>query len=363
MESFEVDEADSTACFSNFFDDEEFTLTFLAVTSDICNHFRSTMSLQSIRNRSGKIRRRSLLSPRSSAFMQLYNGGQDDALITMTGLNYSTFHELLAIFSPIFHEYTPHVNSGCNISHLPYRRFRRGRRRTIDAIIALSLVLVWTRTRGTYASLQVIFGMTASNISKWLRFSKHILLLALMGVEEAKIQMPSLQQVRLFQEVIRARYPTLTHVWGAMDGLKVTIHKPTDDIMQSHFYNGWTHGHYIANLFLFTPDGHIRAAYLNSPGTTHDSTMATMSRIYNQIDDVFYSMEGTAKVVVDSAFAAEDRPSLVKSFSNNVRRDGQPRQPHRLNNDATSVRQMAEWGMQGFQSSFPRLKEKLLYEE
>jgi hypothetical protein len=91
--------------------------------------------------------------------------------------------------------------------------------------------------------------------------------------------------------------------------------------------------------------------------------MATMSRIYNQIDDVFYSMEGTAKVVVDSAFAAEDRPSLVNSFSNNVRQDGQPRQPHRLNNYATSVRQMAEWGMQGFQSSFPRLKEKILYEE
>jgi len=47
--------------------------------------------------------------------------------------------------------------------------------------------------------------------------------------------------------------------------------------------------------------------------------MAIMSRIYNQIDEVFYSMEGTAKVVVDSAFAAEDRPLLVKSFSNNVR--------------------------------------------
>ncbi len=54
MESFEVNEADSTACFSNFFDDEEITLTFLAVTSDRRNHFRSTMSLHSIHNRSGK---------------------------------------------------------------------------------------------------------------------------------------------------------------------------------------------------------------------------------------------------------------------------------------------------------------------
>jgi len=37
--------------------------------------------------------------------MQLYNGGQDVAFITMIGLNFSTFHELLAIFSSIFHEY------------------------------------------------------------------------------------------------------------------------------------------------------------------------------------------------------------------------------------------------------------------
>jgi hypothetical protein len=105
----------------------------------------------------------------------------------MTGLNYSTFHELLAIFSPIFHEYAPHVDSGCNISQLPYHHNCRGRRQTIDPIIALSIVLVWTQTRGTYASLQVIFGMTASNISKWLWFSKCILVLALMGVKEAKI--------------------------------------------------------------------------------------------------------------------------------------------------------------------------------
>jgi hypothetical protein len=87
------------------------------------------------------------------------------------------------------------------------------------------------------------------------------------------------------------------------------MHKPTDNIIKNHFYSGWTHDHYVANLFLFTPDGHIQAANLNSPGTTHDSTMATMSWIYNMIGDVFYSMEGTAKVVVDSALAAEDQPS------------------------------------------------------
>jgi hypothetical protein len=57
-------------------------------------------------------------------------------------------------------------------------------------------------------------------------------------------------------------------------------------------------------------------------------------------------MEVTPKVIADLEFAVEDQPSLVKSFLNNVRHDGQLRQPHRLNNDTTSVRQMAEWGMQ-----------------
>jgi hypothetical protein len=50
--------------------------------------------------------------------------------------------------------------------------------------------------------------------------------------------------------------------------------------------------------------------------------MATMSQIYNMIDDNFYPMEGTAEVLVDSAFAGEDRPWLFESFCNNMRQDG-----------------------------------------
>ncbi len=34
-----------------------------------------------------------------------------------------------------------------------------------------------------------------------------------------------------------------------------------------------------------------------------------------------------------------------------------------MKNEATAVQKMAEWGMQGFQSSFPRLKEKIKYDE
>ena len=147
----------------------------------------------------------SLMLSSKSAFMHLFNGGQDDALITMTGFDHANFNELLQYFSPLFHQYTPHVASGCNIQSLPIRNNLRGRIRAISPVIALALVLVWTRTRGSYAALQVIFGMTASNISKWLRFSKRVLLLTLLQIEEAKIKMPTIQQVRVFKEVIRGK--------------------------------------------------------------------------------------------------------------------------------------------------------------
>ena len=71
---------------------------------------------------------------------------------------------------------------------------------------------------------------------------------------------------------------------------------------------------------LFFPTGCICAAYFNAPGTVHDSTMAQMSGIYTKIDEV-YICTG-AQVVVDSALSKNTQNSLIKSFSNNVDRDG-----------------------------------------
>jgi hypothetical protein len=347
---------------STFWDHNDLLLFFI-MQQDDRNRYRNTLSIQARRNRSGKIRRRSLQSPSTSSFVQLYWGRQDDALITITGFNYATFNSLLELFAPAYLRFTPHVSSGSNIMELPYRMSRRGRKRQLTPTIALALVLAWTRTRGGYAVLQLIFGLTASTISKYVRFCRRILLLVLMGVEEAKVKLPTDDMIRTYKEVIRAKYPSLAHCWGSMDGLKLHIEKPGDDVRQSHFYNGWTHSHYVANLFLFTPDGRICDAYVNSPGTTHDSTMANMSKIYDKVDAVYERFNGMAKIVVDSAFASDERDSLIKSYQTIEGRNGQLRQDRQVNNEATAVRQMAEWGMRGFQSSFPRLKEKIKFEE
>jgi hypothetical protein len=69
-------------------------------------------------------------------------------------------------------------------------------------------------------------------------------------------------------------------------------------------------------------------------------------------------MNGRAWIVVDSAFSSMGRPSLITSYQNlnNWHHN------RVLNNEATAVRQMSEWGMRGFQSSFSCLKEQIRYE-
>ena len=135
-----------------------------------------------------------------------------------------------------------------------------------------------------------------------------------------------------------------------------------DDEVQAWFYNGWTHDHYVTNLFLFSPDGKIRHCFLNAPGCMHDSTMAQWSGIYQELDDL-YDATG-AKIVVDSAFSKLESESRYKSHQNNISsRTGNVLQNSVINRQATSVRQLSEWGMRGLQGSFPRLKDRILYEE
>jgi hypothetical protein len=160
---------------------------------------------------------------------------------------------------------------------------------------------------------------------------------------------------------INEKYPALYNCWGAMDGLKLRVEKAGDYQIQNLFFNCWQHDHYISNLFLFSPDGKIRACYINAPGTMHDSTMAKQGSVYDKIDLLF--AERGAKIVVDLAFSSEACQSMFKSWQSNIGNQGYVWQNSQLQRQATSVQQLSEWGMRGLQASFPRLKDRLMWEE
>ena len=71
-----------------------------------------------------------------------------------------------------------------------------------------------------------------------------------------------------------------------MDGLKLYLQQSGNAKIQAHFYNGWTHGHYVTLVFVFCPDGTIPIAFFNVPGSVHDSQVAHWGRVYDELGAV-----------------------------------------------------------------------------
>ena len=73
------------------------------------------------------------------------------------------------------------------------------------------------------------------------------------------------------------------------------------------------------------------------------------------------------KCAVDSGFGNIERDFMVKSTQDDLTSSKTTCQEAqldvRIKRAATSMRQSAEWGMKGFQASFPRMKDCLDYEE
>lgn len=320
-------------------------------------------SLDAVRRRlrDRRIPRVALQDPATCSWNRLYNSGNDQALITLTGLDFATFHWLERMFTPIHDNYSPFVSPDGRIVRI---NNNRGRKRLMNGKDCLALCLAWTRTRGSNMALQIIFGITATPLSMYLRFGRRILIKVLSNNDLARIQIPSPEKIREYCAAVESRHPNLRDVWCTMDGLKLLLQHAGDFNVQNNFYNGWTHDHYVSGVFCFCPDGTIPIACYNVPGSIHDSKIAEWGNIYEKLESVYQSTG--AKCTADSAFSRARAPFIIKSSqmvpleNNNIRDYGRQ---IRINQDATSMRQSAEWGMRSLQSSFPRLKDRFIYEE
>jgi DDE superfamily endonuclease len=306
--------------------------------------------------RQRRIPRVALLDPAHSAWSRLVESRDDQAMITLTGFDFNSFFWLLAKFQPLYDNNSPFLAEDGSI--IPIGERGRGRPRIVTAVDCLGLCLAWTRTRGSNMVLQLIFGMTATPVSMYLRFSRRILVGILENEPLAQIKIPDDNTIKGFQQTIRERFPALDGCWCTMDGLKLYIQKSGNNTKQNNFYNGWTHDHYVSAVLVFCPDGSIPIACFNVPGSIHDSCIADWGNIYKKLEGVYKRVEG--KCTVDSAFSKKRFPFLLKSGLNfeTINHNTETyRDQLILNMQATSMRQCAEWGMRAIQSSFPRLKD------
>ncbi|CDF36841.1 unnamed protein product [Chondrus crispus] len=272
--------------------------------------FRQKLSAEGRKRRDRRISRAALQHPSMSTFSVLYGSGCDRSLITLTGLDHHAFRRLLEKFAPAFERFSPYCSEGM-IRLLPLRSKKRGRPRSLSACQCLGLVLSWGRSRGSEMVLCLIFGITGSVCSLFLRFGRRILLQQLSADDMAAVRMPSDDEVNVFKHSFASKYSMLSDVYAVADGLKLYLQQSGDSVIQNMFYNGWTHDHYVGNVFVFAPNGTIKACAVNAPGAMHDSTIADWGNIYKKLQDVYDRTGG--RCVVDSAFSKGNHPFLIKS--------------------------------------------------
>ena len=198
--------------------------------------------------------------------------------------------------------------------------------------------------------------MTNSPMSYWLWFAMRCLRSALVDHPQARICKPTAEEVETYKMAISAKYPSLPNVWAAVDGIKLRVATSQFWDEQITFYNGWQHSHYVNNIFCFSPDGRIRICVLNCPGSWHDSTMSDHGA-YAKMKEVYEEFGG--QVVVDSAFKIVRGSDGNDIFIKSSQEDGEGAQAIIVHRNATSVRQLSEWGMRMIQAQFPRITDVL----
>ena len=85
-------------------------------------------------------------------------------------------------------------------------------------------------------------------------------------------------------------------------GVKLPIKKSSSKAIQKEFYNGWTSGNYISNVFMLDPDRCIWEIVINAPGSMHDSTVMEVREMYELLKAIH--KDHRVAFCVDSAFCA-----------------------------------------------------------
>ncbi len=140
--------------------------------------------------------------------------------------------------------------------------------------------------------LQLVIGLTYSNLSVYLRFGIHLIVETFHDDPLARVSLPSAEQINDYKAAFGARHPLLHNCWAMMDGLKLHLQQSGNTTIQERFYNGWTHDHYVTSVFCFCPDRTISIAFFNVPGSVHDSQVAELGNIYEKLEQVYETTGG-----------------------------------------------------------------------
>ena len=270
---------------------------------------------------------------------------------------------VLGLFKPLFDTHTPWCSEQGGVDGRQCRQLKasetRGKKRDATAAACPGLTLCWHRFRGAEFVLQGWFGFTGTQCNVWSRFGRRTLLRGLSACTECLVGCPDKDKMKDHQKATKRRHKHLDNVHCFADGLKPPLEACSGLPEQGMCHNGWTHGHRIANLFVFAPSGATIDCALSVPGSAHDSQVAHWGRCCHRLKDTHDETGGTC--CVDSAFASANVPHLIRSSEDLSK--AQTALERAALTEATSLGQAAEWGTRALQSAFPRLKDHIAFEK
>ncbi|KAJ7231709.1 hypothetical protein B0H12DRAFT_1077061 [Mycena haematopus] len=269
-----------------------------------------------------------LRNPRgATAWQVLYRTRNDRAYITTMGFDVHTFHAILDAGFGYAWDTTPIPRQ--DTSRVGQTRLGA---RSLDASGALGLLLHYLNSTMREISLQQIFALIPTTVSRYITFGLELLLHALRRMPAARIKWPEqLDEFREYSDLIEERHPRLTGAFASIDGLNLACQTSDNEEIENATYNGW----------LCT----VVAAVLNAPGSWHDSRVARP--IYEKLRTPFprgaNQIEGKIRAPIKSGQRIQGTASEIQ-------------EQLAFDRELLSYRQTAEWGMRGLQGSFGRLR-------
>ena len=192
-----------------------------------------------------------LPNPRiGTPWTRLYANYEDRAFITTMGVDTSTFRAILAAGFGHFWYTLPISRPDIHTTGHPCAG-----RQSLDAEGGLGLVLHWLSSTMQQLSLQQIFALIPSTVSRYLRFALSILLKVLKQMSSAAISWPCGDEFLELSGYVSIHHPLLHGVFGLIDGLNLPCQVSSNIEMENATYNGWLHSHFVSSVIVFSSKG------------------------------------------------------------------------------------------------------------
>jgi hypothetical protein len=229
-------------------------------------------------------------TPRESAFVNLYRGGDDKSFINTMGIDRKTFETLLIPFKSkydaLIEEKKRKKAKRLGLPPPEKKNTKAGRPTSIVGHhVLLGLALHYLNSTMLQKTLCQIFNLAPSLVCRCLWDSIHALRQALQCWPGRLLEFPSHQRIRWLASFVSARHPELAEfnikAFAFMDGTTIPVSSPIDPLTQNSLYSGKEKATKVNNIFMWGADGTILCCYLNAPGmAVHNNGLLLCFKVF-----------------------------------------------------------------------------------